>query len=94
MIKCGICEQWMCYECQEITQDIFKIIERYDKAGIRWFCTKCRDGDVCDSISGNMVHKVARLTKDCLAKTANTVDEVKELSAKFDLLLADRHALS
>ena len=90
MIKCDICEQWMCYECQEITQDIIKIIERYDKVGIRWFCTKCRNGDVCDSISGNIVHKLARLTEDCLAKTANTVDEVKALSAKVDVLLDDR----
>ena len=36
-----------------------------------------------------MANKVARLTEDCLAKTADTVYEVKEPSAMIYPLLAD-----
>ena len=35
MIKCDLCNKWLCYACQNVSQDLLKMLDKYEKAGIK-----------------------------------------------------------
>ena len=60
MIKCDLCSKWLCYACQNVSQDLVKILDKYEKAGIKWYCRRCREGD---GTQDSILHKVMKDTR-------------------------------
>ena len=86
MIKCDLCSKWLCYACQHVSQDLVKILDKYEKAGIKWYCRRCREGD---GTQDSILHKVMKDTRVIEETSYRTMAIVEDLAKRFDTLIRE-----